>query len=312
MWKTAACALVILAAPLCAQPAPPWADIEAVEVKVAPGPALWHLTRGESEVWLLGTVGLMPKGMEWNRQYLSELLLGSRAIVMPPRGDAGLVDIAWFLLMHGSELSMPRGQTLEASLEPGLRARFVAARDAVARDAGDYATDIPMRAAIRLQQDMMHKMDLTGTEPNDSIADMARHDHIPNHPVSEFAVMDAVRDILRLDPAQQRACLAQAVDDLNWSLAHADRAARAWRVGDIAAVKANYAESRMFNCVMAAVGSFNAIENRSIADYVGTIDAALNQKGKTVVVIGMRPLLKKGGVLEKLGAMGVKIEAPAE
>ena len=39
---------------------------------------------------------------------------------------------------------------------------------------------------------------------------------------------------------------------------------------------------------------------------------ALNQPGKTIVVIGMRQLLTKGGVLERLGGMGVKIEAPAE
>ena len=124
MWKKAAFALLCLTAPLGAQPTPQWTEIESVEVKGAPGPALWHLTRGGSEVWLLGTVGLMPSGMDWNKQYLSDLLQGSRAILMPPKADVGLVDVAWFLLMHGSELSLPRGQTLEAGLDPTLRGRF--------------------------------------------------------------------------------------------------------------------------------------------------------------------------------------------
>jgi hypothetical protein len=273
---------------------------------------VWHLTRGNSEVWILGTVGQMPKDLDWNKQYLSELLDGANAIILPPKADVSLVDVGWFLLMHGGELSLPRGQTLEASLSEPLRGRFVAIRGAVGSDASDYATDIPIRAAIRLQQDLMRKTSLTGREPNDTIASLARSKRIANAPVTHFAAMDAVRDILKLDPGQQRACLSEAVDDTAWSLAHADKAARAWAVGDVKGVKANYADSRLGNCVMAAVGAFADIETRNIADYTAAIDAALNRPGKTIAVIGMRPLLKRGGVLERLGAMHVAIEAPAE
>ena len=58
-------------------------------------------------------VGALPKDLDWNKQYLSELLDGARAILMPPKADVALVDIAWFLISHGGELSLPRGQTLE-------------------------------------------------------------------------------------------------------------------------------------------------------------------------------------------------------
>ncbi|HEY0267316.1 MAG TPA: TraB/GumN family protein [Rhizomicrobium sp.] len=314
MGKAAALAIVFLAWPARAQepPVPDWARIEAVEVKAQPGPAVWRLTRGNSEVWLLGTVGVMPKDLDWNKQYLSDLLDGARAILMPPKADIGLVDIAWFLLMHGGELSLPHGQKLEDGLPEALRARFVTARSAVSDDAGDYATDIPIRAAIRLQQDMMRRNSWTGREPNETIAGLARRKRIADDPVTRFGAMDAVRDILRLSPEQQRACLSEAVDDVNWSLAHAERAARAWAVGDIKGVKANYSESRLGDCVMAAVHAFADIEARSIADTSAAIDAALNRPGKTIVVVGMRPLLKRGGVLERLQAMHVAIEAPAE
>ncbi len=311
MWKAVALLSLLLVLPLQAQPAPQWAQIEQVEVKARPGPAVWHLTRGNSEVWLLGTVGVMPKDLDWNKDYLSELLDGARAILMPPKADVGLVDIAWFLLMHGGELSLPRGQTLEAGLAEPLRTRFVATRNAVSDDAGDYATDIPIRAAIRLQQDMMKKADLTGREPNETIADLARRKHIAIKPVTQFAAMDAVRDILKLSPEQQRACLAEAVEDVDWSLAHAGKAARAWAVGDIKGVRANYSESRLGNCVMAAVHAFGDMDARNIADTGAAIDAALNQPGKTIAVVGMRQLLKRGGVLERLQAMHVTIEGPA-
>jgi hypothetical protein len=314
MWKLAvlAATLISLSLPCPAQTQPDWAQIETVTVRGAPGPAVWHLTRGNSEVWILGLVGALPKGLDWNRQYLSELFDGAHAILMPPRADVGLADIAWFLIRHGGELSLPRGQTLEDGLPDDLRARFIAARDAVGGDDSDYRTDIPTRAAIRLQQDMMKKANLSGDEPRDTIRDLANHKNIPAKPITRFEAMDAIRDVLKLSPEQQRVCLAQSVEDVTWALAHADKAGRAWAVGDIKAVKANYGEARFGACVLAAVKAMGDLDARNTADTVAAIDAALNQPGKTIAVVNMGPLLRKSGVLEQLEARHVAIEGPAE
>jgi uncharacterized protein YbaP (TraB family) len=312
LWRAALLALLLGTGTAAAQTPPEWAQIEAVEVKARPGPAVWHVTRGNSEVWILGLVGAMPKDLDWNKQYLSDLLDGARAILMPPKANVSFVDVGWFLIMHGGELSLPRGQTLEDSLPGALRARFTAAREAVGGDAGDYRTDIPIRAAIRLQQDLMKKASLSGREPRETIDDLAYRKHIASKPVSRFEAMDAVRDILKLTPEQQRACLAQAVDDANWGVAHAVPAARAWAVGDVKGVKANYTQSRLFDCIIGAVHAIGDIDARNVADTVTAIDGALNQPGKTIVVIGMGPLLRRGGVLERLQAMHVAIESPAE
>jgi len=305
-------AVLVMALPAAAQTVPDWTEIETVEVRERPGPALWHLTRGDSEVWLLGTVGAMPSDLDWNKDYLSELLDGSRAILMPPKADIALTDIAWFLIWHGGELSLPRGQSLETSLPADLRARFVAVRDRVSDDADDYRTDIPVRAAIRLQQDVREKADFSFREPRRTIENLAARKRIPRAPVTNFAAMDAVREVLKLTPSQQHTCLAQALEDVTWALGHADTAARAWAVGDIKTVKAHYSEWRLGNCVMAAVQKFSNIDERNIAEYVSAIDAALDKPGKTIVLIYMGPLLRKNGVLERLQARGIAIEAPAE
>jgi len=314
MWKTVALTLLLVSSPLgaAAQTVSDWADIESVEVRERPGPALWHLTRGNSEVWILGMAGALPKDLDWNKQYLSELLDGTRAILMPPKADIALTDIAWFLIWHGGELSLPRGQRLEESLPADLRARFVAVRDAVSDDADDYRTDIPVRAALRLQQDLREKADLSFGEPRDTIENLAYRKRIAIAPVTRFAAMDAVREVLKLTPSQQHACLAQALEDVNWALGHANTAARAWAVGDIKTVKAHYREWRLGNCIMAAVQKFSDIDGRNIAEYVSAIDAALDKPGKTIAVIHMGPLLRKGGVLERLQARGIAIEGPAE
>jgi uncharacterized protein YbaP (TraB family) len=271
---------------------------------------VWHLTRGNSEVWLLGTAGPLPKGLEWNKQYVSELFDGARAILFPAKADVNLVDVGWFLIWHGGELRLPHGQTLEDGLGDDLRARFIAARDAVGGDKSDYSTDIPIRAAIRLQQDLVTKTNVEPREPRRTIENLADAKHIHSEPVSHFEAMDAVRDILKLSAEQQRVCLSQAVDDVSWALAHSEKTARAWAVGDIQGLKANFGESRLYNCVAQAVRAIGDIDARNSAATVTAIDTALNQPGKTIVVIGLGLLLRKGGVLEQLQARHMAIEGP--
>jgi hypothetical protein len=302
-------ALAVL--PAWAQPAPTpqWSEIETVEVKARPGPPVWRLTRGQSEVWVLGLAGSIPKDLDWNQDTVRELMTGARAILLPPQADVGLVDAAWFLMWHGSELSLPRGQTLEPSLPEPLRNRFIAARDAVGK-AGDYSTDIPMRAAMRLNQDLADKEGFDYREPGRSIEKLARAAHVANAPVMQVPAMDSVRDVLKMTPQAQQACLAEAVEDVQWALAHARRAAQAWAVGDLNGIKANYAQSRLFDCVSEKIARVDSLRAQGRDTTATAIAEALNKPGKTIAVVNIGNLLRKGGVLERLGGMGVKIEAP--
>ena len=77
-------------------------------------------------------------------------------------------------------------------------------------------------------------------------------------------------------------------------------------------MKAHYAESRLMNCAIGTVTRAAAIEARNVAETVSAIDGALKKPGKTIAVVNLGPLLRKGGVLEKLAAMGVTVQAPAE
>ena len=318
--KACAVALLFAALPLgaAAQAPPPenpvenWGTPEVVEVQAAPGPAVWHLTRGDSEVWILGTVGGMPDGLKWNKEYLAELLDGAHAILLPPRPSVGVFEGAWFLLNNGSKLSLPRGQSLEPSLSLELRARFIATREHLDQKESRYRTDTPLRAALRLFQDLQDKLDLTREEPRDTISSLARSKRVPSKPIARYEVLDAAEDVLKLNPEQQRICLAQSVDDIDRQLLHAIPAAQAWAIGDIRNVKANYAESRLADCVIAAVHSVAGINERNVADYTAAINAALDKPGKTIAVIDIGPLLRRGGVLERLEALHVAIEGPAE
>ena len=306
---------LLMSFPAAAQPQqqpaqPDWSQIETVEVNAPPGPALWHVTRGASEVWILATVGPMPSDLNWNRSTLNEVIAGAHAVLMPPRASVGILEGAWFLITNGSKLSLPSGQSLEATLPENLRAHFVKVRTAIGESESRYRTDTAMRAAWRLQFDFQDKTKLYGYEPRHSVEEAASKAHVPITPIARYDIIDALKDVLKLSPAQQQACLAEEVEDIDRLAAHAAPAAKAWAVGDLKGMKENYAESRLYDCVIAAVNSIADINERNVADSVSAIDTALSKPGKTVMMLGLGPLLRKNGVLERLSAKGVTIEGP--
>src|SRR5581483_446344 len=155
-------------APPAEPPVPDWSStVETVNVNARPGPAVWHVTRGESEVWILGTVGAMPKDLDWNKQYLSDLLDGARAIIVPPSASINLFDAGWFLLTHVGDLdmSLPRGQTLQPMIPEPVWTHFLAVTTAIGDKPNDYKTDMPLGAARRLMNRTKLHAKLIGSEP---------------------------------------------------------------------------------------------------------------------------------------------------
>ena len=103
--------------------------------------------------------------------------------------------------------------------------------------------------------------------------------------------------------------LTQAGKDIDRLTNHAAIAAHAWAVGDIATVQLHYAESRLYDCVIGAVQSVANFSERQITDTTAAIRDALNKPGKTIVTVGIGPLLRKNGVLQRLQAMNIPIES---
>ena len=92
--------------------------------------------------------------------------------------------------------------------------------------------------------------------------------------------------------------------------AHAEAAARAWAVGDVKTAEQNYAESRLYDCVIQAVQPAADLYERNEADTTAAIDAALNKPGKTIVVVALGPLLRKAGILQRLQALHMSVGRP--
>jgi hypothetical protein len=310
----ALCAFTLTGAALVPDQARPpisdWSNIETVIVSAkSSGPALWHVVRGNSEVWILGLVLPVPSDLQWNTAEVSTLLKGAHALLLPPRGQVGLFEGAWFLLTGMGTIEQPDGTTLEASLPEPLRTRFVAARTRVHKDADRYEKFLPAVAALMLESDFWRANDLSIDKAQKTVEALASRAAVPSHTIAFYPAMDVVHDVPKMSAAANRACLEYALGDIDIQSAHAVAAAQAWAVGDLAGVEANYSEIKLDACLQQN-NAYAVMREKAIGDTANAITAALGRPGKTFVVIPMGTWLRKGGVLERLKAAGLAITGP--
>ena len=324
-WLTLACIFTVTTA--AAQPAPPppssapepivpqWAQIETIETiesHASPGPALWHITKGNSEVFVLGMIGNLPKGVTWNSKHLADVMTGAHTIITPPSASFGALEVSWFIVTHCCSLFRLEDGKLDDFLPEPTRLRLATMRESVGGDAKLYQGDEPLGAANRLGRDFAKKYELDGDNPMKVVNKLISEKHVKEQPAFRFEVIPLIKEALKLTPQQQRPCLETAMEDTIRQKDHARPMAEAWAVGDIADLKTHFAEPRTQDCLVAAVHAMGALEQNRVPGFVTAIDAALEKPGKTMVVIGMGPLLRKGGVLELLEAQHLTIEGPPE
>ena len=304
-------ALAIGATPVpSTAPVQDWSNVETVTVTAhAPGPSLWHVAKGNSEVWILATVGPLPKGMSWDSDRVENLMKGANAVLLPPRGKVGFFEGSWFLLTSMSTLEQPDGTTLESTLPEPLKSRFIAARVKIGEDADRYDEYLGGVAALRLESDYWDSAKLTPYEPERTIEHLASHARADADPVAEYPAMDVVKAVPRMTPQAHLRCLEFALGDIEQQQAHAVAAAQAWATGDLVGVKANYVETRLDDCFQQN-SVYAAMRETAIGDMTKAIEAALDKPGHTVAVMPMGLLLRKGAVLERLQAAGLTVESP--
>jgi uncharacterized protein YbaP (TraB family) len=297
-----------------AAPAPPpiqdWSNIEVVVVRPDhPGPALWHIVKDKSEIWIVPTVSPVPKGLPWDSEEIASLLKGANALILPPRATMGVFEGLWFLMTGLDVLEQPSGTTLEDTLPAPLKARFVATRTRIGRDADRYSEFLGGVAALRLEGDYWSFANFTPNGPQRTIESLASRAGVTARASATYPAMNVIKDVPKMTAAAHLACLKMALDDIDTQSLHAVAAADAWAKGDIAGVKAHYSETRLDDCLNqnAAYAALRETANR---DMTNAIIAALAKPGTSVAVMPMGFFLRKGGVLERLEAAGLTVTGP--
>lgn len=291
-------------------PAMDWVPNEVVTATgQAPGPAFWHIKKGDSEIWILGVVTPATKGVEFEEDHILAVMKGARAVFTPPSLSAGIVSAGWFLLTRRSALSMPDGKHLSDSLPADLRARFQAAKTAAKLEPQDLEDASPVYAAVKLQNAYVKAADL-GSPMGDAVG-FAKKEGVPVKSIGSYDAMDIVREMAALPEAGQQKCLADMVEFTERAAVHTKALSEAWAVGDLKSIKAHFVRQPFSECIKQA-SAFGKFSDQATADYLKAIREALAQPGKVVMLVNIGTLLASTGVVEVLHKEGLTIEGPAE
>ena len=288
---------------------PAWADpswtVGELTVTPRPGPVLWRVSKGNSVVWIIGSLPVMPKGQVWNSARLERVIDGANVVLIRPRATVDLFTVIGIL----SHLNLPDGRTLDRELPPDLATRFARVRTLVGQSPTRYAHLKPVWAGLRLYLDYDASAKMNRNEPEDTVIRLAHRHHAPVHPIATYRGKPVAKNLANLTDAPSQACLADVVQDIEFASAHAAPAAEAWAHGDLKTVRAHFAEPAFRLCLEQSP-SFVALANQSVDDTVKAIDAALAHPGKSVAIFSLDDLLREGGALARLRAEGASVTAP--
>ena len=274
------------------------------------GPALWKVTRGDSEVFILGGATPLPHTQTWDAGRLDRALAQSSVLLVPPSGRIPALEAAGFAL-RALAVRQPLGRSLETSLPPALRDRFVAERTSLGLGPKAYAGWKPAAAGFLLLGDFRRKAGLSNEKPASTVVHMADARHVQVKRIVNYHLGALFGSLARLGKDQQYACLTDELDALDFERAHARAAAEAWAHGDLAGARAGASGPFLDRCA-AQLSSYGAVLERGTADFTAAIEDSLKRPGKAVAVIDLRYLLRANGVLDRLKADGAAITVPKE
>lgn len=269
----------------------------------AAGPAWWTVEREGSVVHILALPDEpFPKGLRWDQAALQRNLKGASVLIVPVEYKAGLGDIPTFLRWR----SQLKSKTpMEQGLPAPLAARFAAARTRLGRPASRYSGWDPVYAGQMLVGDFYDSARTTAKDPLGTVKGAASRQGVPVRPAAKVRVVGVLDPVIRsLTPEVSRACLADALDEVDAGAGALNAAGAAWARGDVPGVLA--APRGFASCLLLIQGGA-AIWRQTMAENADAIAAALDRPGHAVAVFPMRQLVAKDGVLERLKARGLKV-----
>ncbi|ESQ92738.1 conjugative transfer protein GumN [Asticcacaulis sp. AC460] len=281
-----------------------WPDV-VIKAKTTVGPAMWRVSDEDSQVIIIGILPVFPKKQAWNTKRIENALRGANVLITPATSHAGAGDMTSLMFRKG----LPDGKTLKQVLSPALYARYEAAAARAKVSIRDFARDKPVWAMVRLRREVLEKRGLTDDEPVATIKRLAGRAGVPVRAAANYDMGAIVKDINAMTPQAAEVCVTATLDDIDFLLDRLGRTAAAWAVGDLATVRANYPASAMARCLSGS-SKGSALMDRSINDSVAAVEKALKKPGKSVAVLPLAILLRRGATLDRLRAKGYEVSAP--
>ena len=308
----AAALAISLAWPVMAQTPAALVDPDATLVEELvvtarlPGPAWWRVSDADTTVYVLGIPSIAPKHQQWDRLIFDRRLTGANAVILPFNGLRVKLTGAPGALI--ALMRLKSGKPFETSLDPATRTRFTAARTKIGQPAERYKTNSPLAAGLLLINDYRDQASLTTTDPIKLIRYLAQRDRV-KIVQRAYDLGPLIGAMSRTSASAGRTCLDESLREAEAGPGGVLTASRAWADGRVA--DALQAERSYERCLAAAPGAL-AFDTKVKIDMMNDIIAAMRTPGHAIAVVQLRPLLAKGGVLDRLEEVGYDVKTPGE
>src|SRR5258708_14395284 len=117
---------------------PPSMMDELVVTGERTGPGMWRVHRGAAQVWILGSMSPLPKGITWRSKQVEQGLDATNQVLVQKPFEIGIARILWLLITEHSVLMVTGGKRLKDVLPADLHARFAVQRAKYTSDSNQW------------------------------------------------------------------------------------------------------------------------------------------------------------------------------
>ena len=277
------------------------------------GPEMWHVHRDASDLWILGSMSPLPKGITWRSKQFEEVLDHTSQVLIPKPFEVGIARILWLLITQRDLLMVGGGKRLTDVMPPDLHARFAALREKYKESPDKWERYRPIIATAFLQQAAFHQAGLsTRVDLGAAVRMLAEKHKVRIEELKIAGVHDVLDALKTMTTATENACVEASLVTVEKDLPRLVDRAQAWASGNIERIQSLREPSEVDACRAAldagtGAGELIALLRRTWLD---SMEHYLQRDGVTVAVVNMDMLLEKRGILDELRAKGYAVEGP--
>ncbi len=293
-------------------PARPELD-EIVVTGERAGPGMWHVRHGDADVWLLGALAPLPRGITWRSRQVERVLATSSEVLVQKPFEISIPRVLWILLTERSVVLETHGKRLKDALPPDLYQRFAALRLEYSDDPGKWEHYRPIIAVAFLQQAAFRQVGLSmRMDLGAAVRVLAKNAHVRVEEVKMAAVGDMLDALKTMPPATENLCVDASLVTMETALPRLTARAQAWADGNLERLQSLPVPKEVDSCRDALEGGGGARDVIALMrrSWLGAIEKTLQGPGTSIAVVNLDLLIEPGGLLDELRAAGYEVHAP--
>jgi uncharacterized protein YbaP (TraB family) len=277
------------------------------------GPGMWHVRRGDANVWILGSIAPLPRDITWRSKQVESVLESTSQVLVQKPLEISVPRILWMLIADRKLLMVGGGKKLKDVLPPELHARFATQRGKVTDDAAKWERYRPIIAAAFLQQAAFHQVNLSmRLDLGAALRELAKKHGVRVEELKVAGVSDMLDALKTMPEATERTCVEASLSTVETGLPRLVDRAQAWANGNVERIE-NTPELKDVDACRSALDAGKGASDvigRIRQTWLENIEKYLHSAGTTIAVVNLDLMLERGGLLDQLRAKGYEIDAP--